>query len=238
VGCGTGDLCCDLAARGIRTFGVDFAAEMIRLCRERAAAAGQNVEFVEASIFDYDWGGGPFDLISANGFVEYISIDQLRQFLDLAHRNAAAGASIVLGSRNRLFNLVSFNDFTEIELREGTYEALAREAIAIGRGTSIHDLTAIETAPLPHQGRTYTRTGVDVASRYQYTPAQLARILADHGFAAGRIGAAHVHGTTPAFKDAHREAHALIAEYLQQFAWDDARLVTHSSTFMIEAEKS
>jgi SAM-dependent methyltransferase len=239
VGCGTGDLVCDLGARGIRAVGVDFAPEMVRMSRERATKASlHNVAFTEASIFDYDWIGGPFDLVSANGFIEYISFDQLNRFLDLAHRNLSRTGSIVLGSRNRLFNLVSFNDFTEVELREGTYEALAREAIAVAGGADIQALAQLDTAPWPEQGRVYTRTGVDVASRYQYTPAQLVHLLKERGYAPSRIGAAHVHPATPAFKDAHREVHARISEFLQDYAWEDVRLVPHASTFMIQAEKT
>ena len=40
----------------------------------------------------------------------------------------------------------------------------------------------------------------------------------------------------PAFKDAHRDVHVQIAEFLQQYAWDDIRLVPHASTFMIQAD--
>jgi len=238
IGCGTGDLCCDLGARGIRAVGIDFAPEMIRISRELAASSTlPNVEFHCTSIFDYDFAAGPFDLVSGNGLIEYISLDELRRLLDLVHRHLASGGSLVLGSRNRLFNLVSFNDFTEVELREGTYERLAREALAIGRGADMPSLAEIEVVPWPEQGRVYTRTGVDVASRYQYTPAQLVRLLGEHGYSTRRLAAAHVHAAMPAFRRAHPEVHTTVAEYLQQYAWDDARLIPHASTFMIHAEK-
>jgi SAM-dependent methyltransferase len=238
IGCGTGDLCCDLGARGTHVVGVDFAADMVRISTERAAKASlKNVKFLCTSIFDYDFGAGPFDLISANGFIEYISLDELNRLLDMVHRHLTSAGSLVLGSRNRLFNLVSFNEFTEAELREGTYEALAREAIAIGRGADVQSLAEIDVVAWPEQGRAYTRTGVDVASRYQYTPAQLARLLGEHGYATKRIVAAHVHPAMPAFRAAHPDVHAVVAEYLQQYSWDDPRLVPHASTFMIHAEK-
>lgn len=236
VGCGTGDLCCGLSARGIHAVGVDFAPEMIRLSQERAAESGADkAEFVCASIFDYDFAAGPFDLVSGNGFIEYISLEELRRALDLLRAHMTPGGSLVLGSRNRLFNLVSFNDFTDVELRDGTYATLAREAMAIGAGTGVLALADLEVAPWPEQGKVYTRTGVDVASRYQYTPAQLGRLLTEHGYAPQRIVAAHVHAAMPAFRAAHPEAHASAAEYLQQYAWDDARLIPNASTFMIEA---
>ena len=238
VGCGTGDLCCDLSARGIRATGVDFAADMIRLSRTRAAAASAaNAEFVEGSIFEYDWAAGPFDLISANGFIEYISFEQLETFLTLAHDHLTTGGSLVLGSRNRLFNLFSMNQFTEVELREGTFELLAREAVELVRGRDISGLAQIPTVPWPEVNRVYTKTGVDVASRHQYTPAQLVRLLIEHGYAPVRIGAVHIHPAIPAFKETHRDVHVGISEFLQQFAWDDVRLVPNASTFMVEAEK-
>jgi ubiquinone/menaquinone biosynthesis C-methylase UbiE len=40
VGCGTGSLIAELAARGVRTFGVDTSAEMLEIARRKAPRAG------------------------------------------------------------------------------------------------------------------------------------------------------------------------------------------------------
>jgi 2-polyprenyl-3-methyl-5-hydroxy-6-metoxy-1,4-benzoquinol methylase len=106
VGCGTGDLVCGLARLTIPATGVDFAQDMIDHAFNTAAEAGlKKVDFVCASIFDFDFSKGPYDLISANGFIEYISLDELDAFIKTIADALSLGGSFVVGSRNRLFNL-------------------------------------------------------------------------------------------------------------------------------------
>src|SRR5579883_2259619 len=101
VGCGTGELACSLGRMGVDARGVDFAANMIDIARRNARKAGASkVSFECASIFDYPLDEGSFDLISANGFIEYISYAELDRFLELARRALSRGGSLVLGSRN------------------------------------------------------------------------------------------------------------------------------------------
>ena len=48
IGCGTGFLSLELAQRGHRVTGVDFAPAMLALAREKAIRAGADVHFEEA----------------------------------------------------------------------------------------------------------------------------------------------------------------------------------------------
>src|SRR5262249_18394053 len=110
AGCGTGELVCELGQLGMNAVGIDFSKEMIEFCKKSAAGLNvKSVQFHQASIFDYDYGPAKYDVISGNGLIEYISYDQLRDFLVVASKALKKGGSLVLGSRNRLFNVFSLN---------------------------------------------------------------------------------------------------------------------------------
>ncbi|HZU91293.1 MAG TPA: class I SAM-dependent methyltransferase [Stellaceae bacterium] len=63
VGCGTGFLALELAARGHRVTGVDFAPAMIAQARDKAAARGFAVRFEEADAEALPFPAGSFDLV-------------------------------------------------------------------------------------------------------------------------------------------------------------------------------
>ena len=100
---------------------------MIEICQRNNSKAGATASFDVASVFEFN-PDTSFDVISAMGFIEYISSEQLGLFLDKAHSWLNGDGYISIGSRNRLFNVVSFNDYTEMELEGNTTSALIREA--------------------------------------------------------------------------------------------------------------
>lgn len=65
VGCGTGQIAAYLAQHGWRVTGVDFVDQPLRAARDRAAAAGVDVDFVRADVtrLAADGVGGGFGLI-------------------------------------------------------------------------------------------------------------------------------------------------------------------------------
>src|SRR5262249_31655228 len=63
AGCGTGFLSLDLAARGPRVTGVDFAPSMLALARRKAAMQGLTVDFEEADAENLPFPPGSFDLV-------------------------------------------------------------------------------------------------------------------------------------------------------------------------------
>ncbi|WP_406700182.1 class I SAM-dependent methyltransferase [Singulisphaera sp. Ch08] len=238
VGSGTGDLVCAIARLGISATGIDFADEMIRLGRQQAE---QNrlvqADFHCGSIFDFDLTTKRYDLISANGFIEYITPAQLEQFLDLAQRALKPGGSLVLGSRNRLFNMVSINAFTLEELTAGAADLLLREAVALAGGASLDELAESDTVRLQDTETTHPYTGVGVSTRFQYTPVQLMKLVIASGLCVEQIYPVHIHGVPPAFKQQQPEVHVAIANRLQEFALDGISLVPYASTFMLHARK-
>jgi 2-polyprenyl-3-methyl-5-hydroxy-6-metoxy-1,4-benzoquinol methylase len=234
VGCGTGELACSLHARGISAIGVDFAKEMVDLAQELSTQQKLNVEFIHASIFEYR----PrvlFDLISANGFIEYISEEQLHRFLELCRTWLKPGGSIVLGSRNRLFNLISFNSYTSDELKLGTILPLVRESILISESVTVLECIAKLTGG-QQKLQSFVEhpiTGIGVSTRHQYTPGELVNKLRTAGYTTQEFAPAHYHGVSPVIGKSNPDLHIAISEAAQEQA--DFRMVPFSSSFMIHA---
>ena len=63
VGCGTGFLSLELAGRGHRVTGVDFAPQMLAEARKKAAAQGFAVRFEEGDAEQLRFAAGSFDLV-------------------------------------------------------------------------------------------------------------------------------------------------------------------------------
>ena len=63
VGCGTGFLTFELAARGHRVTGIDFAPAMIAEARRKAAERGVSIRFEEADAEHLPFPAGRFDLV-------------------------------------------------------------------------------------------------------------------------------------------------------------------------------
>ena len=63
AGCGTGFLAFELAARGHRVSGVDFAPAMIAEARKKSAARGVSIRFEEADAEQLPFPPGSFDLV-------------------------------------------------------------------------------------------------------------------------------------------------------------------------------
>jgi len=238
VGCGTGELVCHVAKRGIEAIGVDFAQEMIELASQKARdEAITKAKFVCSSIFDFEIQRESYDLISANGFIEYISQQELHTFFDVVAEALAPGGSFVVGSRNRLFNLVTMNDFTLQELKAGSVDLLLQEAVKWTTANSIEEVLSTDCAPLRAPNAEHVKTGIDVTTRFQYTPLQLINLLHGRGLKAIEVYPVHIHGVTPSFKEANMELHASIANLLQAYARHNTKLLSHASTFMLHVKK-
>jgi len=63
VGCGTGFLSLELAARGHAVTGIDFAPEMLALATEKAAGAGAAIRFEHADAENLPFPAASFDLV-------------------------------------------------------------------------------------------------------------------------------------------------------------------------------
>jgi len=233
VGCGTGELVNALAGAGWNATGIDFAPEMIEICKQRASTSAT---FVTASIFDY----APlekFDLISANGFIEYISRES---FVTFANRMAGwlnEGGSLVLGSRNRHFNLFSLNDYTQKEIDLGTVNRLLSESMIISNSKTVEEciLRLLElNEPLPAFD-SHPDTGIGVSVRHQYTPGELLRVLHDAGLTTVDIAPIHYHAGGSRLTAEDKAAHVAFATYI--YNHKSHYHIPFSSSFMVRASK-
>jgi 2-polyprenyl-3-methyl-5-hydroxy-6-metoxy-1,4-benzoquinol methylase len=238
IGCGTGNLVHSVAQKGINAIGVDFAEEMIKIAREKARKLSlRNANFECTSIFDYDMGVGKFDLISANGFIEYISYLELDELLSRSFKALNHKGSLVLGSRNRLFNIFSLNSFTEEEIFGKNAELLLKESVKIANSCRVNELRGIRTVPLQKERKKHLQTGVKVDTRYQFTPVQMINFLEEKGFDVLEIFPIHIHGVSPGFKEGHMAIHANISNLLQNYAKSNLSLIPQASSFMIHVKK-
>lgn len=238
VGCGTGELVCHIATRGVDATGVDYAPEMIDLASKKARDEGiTRVKFVCSSIFNFEMQRESYDLISANGFIEYVSKEEMQTFFDLVAQSLFPGGSFVVGSRNRLFNLFSMNDFTLQEIESGGIGLLLREIVKWTAAKEMVRVVSAECAPPQAPETEHTKTGIDVTARFQYSPFQLINWLQDRGLRAVEVYPVHIHGVTPSFKETNAEIHASIANLLQAHARHNTQLIAHASTFMLHVKK-
>jgi 2-polyprenyl-3-methyl-5-hydroxy-6-metoxy-1,4-benzoquinol methylase len=239
VGCGTGQLVLEMAKRGFKSEGIDFAEEMISNCEQNKKSAGVPAEFLCNSFFDVSYEADAYDIISAQGFIEYLSPDQMMEFFRRCHRMLRKAGALVVGSRNRIFNVVSLNEFTQMEARLGTIELLLAEAVALNTSASqeamfasLRRLERIDPQPDQHP-----ITEIQVNVRYQFSPADLVYRLRSLGFTPRTVFPVHFHGLSPAVKSDRPELHSQIARAVAEIAVADQRLVPQCSTFVIEVRK-
>ena len=84
VGCGPGNLVYNSSKFTKKSVGIDFSKEMISIANKNFKK--KNIFFYCSSIFDFH-NKEKFDVISANGFIEYISINDLKKFLKIIKIN-------------------------------------------------------------------------------------------------------------------------------------------------------
>ena len=238
IGCGTGELTLEMASRNFDSIGLDFAPGMIELC-QRKAASTSNAQFVQASFFDFPTKRNSFDILSAQGFIEYISAEELKEFLTKTFMMLRPGGLLVLGSRNRLFNLFSLSAYTELELKLGVVSDLLQEALALA--TAANHLAAI--AELRNLCKAYPLvsshpiTGIGVDTRHQYSPSELIRLSESVGYCIEAITPVHYHAFCVPFSQSRKDLYVPLSEAIYAEAPEDHRLVPYSSTFVITALK-
>jgi ubiquinone/menaquinone biosynthesis C-methylase UbiE len=239
VGCGTGQLVIEAAKRGLNAEGNDFAAEMIVQCEANATAAGIQARFFGGSFFDCEFAEQYYDVISAQGLIEYISPSETDEFFRRCFRMLRPGGALVVGSRNRLFNAFSLNDFTRLEAEIGVLGTLIAEAAALHQSsTSEAALVALRRYErIDPQLDRHPVTGIPVETRHQFSPADLAYRLRRCGLTARTLYPVHFHGLPTAFKADHPDLHREIAAAVGELGLRDYRLVPFSSSFVMEARR-
>lgn len=239
VGCGTGQLAIEIAGRGWESEGLDFAREMIDQCNANAREAGNHVRFQTASFFDAELEENSYDVISAQGFIEYISTEETDEFFRRCAKLLRPGGALAVGSRNRLFNLFSLNDFTKQEVELGTLGTLMAEAIALQSSATAEDAyrELRRLARLDPQPDRHPVTGILVDTRYQFSPADLSLRLDRAGLQTHTLYPVHFHALPSGAKADNPGLHSEIALEIGRIGLRDHRLVPQSSSFVLEARR-
>jgi 2-polyprenyl-3-methyl-5-hydroxy-6-metoxy-1,4-benzoquinol methylase len=239
VGCGAGQLVIDAARQGASSHGIDFASEMIAQCEKNKAAAGVDASFDCSSFFDFKVSGELYDVVSAQGFIEYVSIDAVEEFFARSAHLLRPGGAVVSGSPNRLYNVISMNRFTEIERELDILDLLISEAIALQAARSqkqafdaLARLERVDPQPQNHPD-----TGIGVSLRHQFSPAELVGRLRRHGFSPATLYPIHFHALAPTLRDEFPALHHEIAIVMQKLAPREQRLVPFCSSFVLDVRK-
>ncbi len=113
--------------------------------------------------------------MSAQGFIEYISESELNEFIKILSQILKKNGMAVVGSRNRLFNVVSMNEYTQMEIEMGTIRHLISESISMQMSPSQQSLfkTLNHLNVEIERPESHPNTGINVTTRYQYTPSEL-----------------------------------------------------------------
>lgn len=244
VGCGTGDLVISLNKIGYDSSGIDFTFSMIEQAKKDAKTAEIDTnKFTHISFFDYK-PKSKFNLISANGFIEYISEKQFEEFIANSYDYLEKGGILVFESRNRIFNCFSFNTYTEAEIQLNEINNLLEECIIFNNAKDINQILSSNFQPKitknleKHEltGDKYAHITVDV--RYQYTPFQLIRILEKNGFSVLDLYPVHIHAITTGAKQKSPEVHTQLSYHLLEQKNLHLQLIPQSSSIMITARKN
>lgn len=242
IGCGTGQLVVETAQRGIESCGIDFAEEMISVCEKNRESAGVEAKFECVSFFDAHLEKNYYDVISAQGFIEYITLSQLDLFFSKCFSALKNGGSLVVGSRNRLFNLHSINRFTQLEIEQGTILNLLSEASILHTSTTQEEAIAALSmlGRIDLQLNSHPNTGgVKVNVRYQFSPADLIYRSKHHGYKPNAIFPVHFHAfpiNSIAANDL-KNLHNQIAKIFSSEKIRDHKLVPYSSSFVLQLIK-
>ena len=242
VGCGTGQLAIEANSNGFISLGLDFADEMIIQARQNAANQKSEARFETGSIFEFS-PGQRYDVISAMGFIEYISLDQLDKFLEFCSSSVNQKGAISIGSRNRLFNITTFNGYTELERKLGTIDTLFDEvSICVSSKSNeefINNMRHYVGTTGLVQNDTHPQTGIEVETRYQFTPSDLMHRIESHGFEVTNIYPVNYHAFNPAVESKKiTYVRKEIADMVSEDYQTDYRLLPNASSFVMEAFKN
>ena len=79
IGCGSGPVCCFLAARGLAVRGIDVSPTALEMARENAARRGLNVQFESADICRMPAQSDRYDLIIDGHCLHYFILEEHRR---------------------------------------------------------------------------------------------------------------------------------------------------------------
>lgn len=248
LGCGGGQLCIHAANLGWSAMGVDNAPGMIE--EARANAGELEIEWRVAAYDESGLPAGEADAVTAMGLIEYLPDDE-GLFAEAA-RLLRPGGRFAVSCRNRLYNLMSANDYTAQE-HEGDAPRLLeelRDHLARAEPDALHALgeslaasadelmrAAAADRDLPpkelHDHRRAFQRG-----RRQHTPRDLEPAAARHGFREAELLALHPHPLPPALEPLAPRTYNRLAEAWQRALERSPAGLAFSTAFVAVFERS
>ncbi|MDY6992671.1 MAG: class I SAM-dependent methyltransferase [Pseudomonadota bacterium] len=247
-GCGTGELAAISASMGIQVVAIDVAPAMVEVTLSSINTEfTDNVKVMQGDVSSLkDVADGSIDAFSALGLIEYLTLDELDVFLHEVARILRPHGKAYIGSRNRLFNIYSDNEFTSIEKGIGEYSKLCSELDAIGEWTSdglliesLNDRTKIR----PFSNWKYpellpSTSPVSVSQRIQYSVSDLSMRLIDNCLMLNDIKAVRFHPANLAVLDPARNVELIDKVNLVIDEYDDTKwAIPYSSSFILEVSR-
>ena len=233
VGCGSGDLSYEASKITKKSLGIDFVKNMIKIAKKKFKK--NNLAFQDISIFDYKI-TEKFDCVSANGFIEYLSLSDIKKFFDISNRLLNKNGYIVFGTRNRLFNLYSLNKFSLNEVRRKTFNKFYEESIALN-SLKFNDFIKLKKNSFEEVPFKQTKIDINVDKRHQFSPLQIVDILNRLRFKVIDIHPINYHPVTP-IKYSKEKNFKLFSNFIYKFK-DNNKLpyIPFASSFMLTARK-
>ncbi len=129
LGCGGGNLACEVALDGHTVTGIDFSPRMVEIANQRrneaTAAVRGRVVFKVSDLLKNNLPAANFDAVTSLGVIGYLKNDEV--LLGEMHRLLKPGGIAIVSCRNRLFNINSLSFRTRQEIDAGTASALLDE---------------------------------------------------------------------------------------------------------------
>ena len=232
VGCGSGDLCYQAAKITNKTIGIDFAKSMINIANSKFRK--KNLKFFPNNFFSFKF-NEKYECIAANGFIEYLSISDIKKFLDISKFLLKKNGILVFGSRNRLFNLFSLNKFSKEELKKNTFKKFYDESILLNN-LKFKDFVKVKKNKFSENLYKQPKTGINVYKRHQFSPLQIIDLLNKKKLKIIDIHPINYHPVLPTkFNNKKSQIFSNSIYYLK----DDNKLpfIPFSSSFMVTAKK-
>ncbi len=237
VGCGVGDLVFNSSKITKKSVGIDFANEMIKIANKKYKK--KNLLLETKSIFDYTT-EIKFDCISANGFIEYLSINEIYNFFKISKKLLKIGGFLSISSRNRLFNLFSLNEFSKKEIEGSKFKILYREALNCNKSKNLDEFKKFKSDKISIINFKQPNTGINVNVRHQFTPLQLYFTLKNLGYMITDIHPINYHPVVPSIYNTERNYKFFSNNiFKKSFKKNFNKLsnLPFSSSFMITAKK-
>ncbi len=234
AGCGSGDLCFASSKITKNSVGLDFSKKMISIANKKFKR--KNLQFYDQSVFDFKT-SRKFDAISAIGFLEYLSFDEIKKFISHCDKLMTDDGVLILGSRNRLYNLFSLNKFTELELNLKSYKNLIKESIDLNKSNLKNFLKNNKNKMEETPFRQPTTTGIKVNVRNQFSPGQINNLLSKLNFNIIDLEPINYHPVSPKIYNLGNNDYRKISNFIMKDG-DKLPLIPFSSSFIVAAKKT